>query len=284
MRIPWKLKSAIFATVDLLSAPTLLYFLQKNVTKRSRTKPLEISDHWKKHADSLVKYGATGTIFEFGAGKSLAQNLYLSGFVDKQVVVDLNAMLDLEIVESARTLLSKKCRFKSDEAITSLDSLATYGIEYRAPYDASSTDFPDDSINACVSTNTLEHIPEQNIIEIFGELHRVLRPDGIVSARIDYSDHYAHTDASISLLNFLKYSESQWRKYNHSCHYQNRLRHYDYLKIFEQCDFAILEEELEFNEARIPESISRRYTDKPDSWAATSAYFVLRKSKRTQDV
>lgn len=277
MRIPWKLKSLIFATVDLLSAPKLLYFLQKNVTKRSRIKPLEISDYWKKHAESLVKYDSTTMVFEFGAGKSLAQNLYLSGFVDKQIVVDLNPMLDLEIVESARALLSKKCKLKSDEAITSLDSLATYGIEYRAPYDACSTDFCDNSLNACISTNTLEHIPEESIIEIFGELHRILRSDGIVSARIDYTDHYAHTDASISLLNYLKYSESQWRMYNHRCHYQNRLRHYDYLRIFEQCGFTILEEKLAFDETRIPESISQCFDDKPDSWAATSAYFVLRK-------
>lgn len=278
MKIPWKLKSAIFAAIDLLSAPRLLYFLQKNVTKRSHIEILEAIESWKKHSSSLVKYDLRGTVFEFGAGKSLAQNLYLSGFVDKQIVVDLNPMVDLKLAEIARDLLSQQGQLKSNETISSLEVLArAYGIEYRAPYDASSTDFGDDSIDACVSTNTLEHVPKESIIKIFTELHRILKPDGIVSAGIDYSDHYAHTDASISPLNYLKYSEAEWAKYNHRCHYQNRLRHYDYLNIFEQCGFTVLEQEVDFTETEIPKTVSDQFGDMPDSWPATSAYVVLGK-------
>ena len=71
--------------------------------------------------------------------------------------------------------------------------------------DAAKTDFESGSLDACISTNTLEH-SKRNIVLIFRELYRTLKDD----TRIDYSDHYAHTDLSISLLNYLKYSETEW--------------------------------------------------------------------------
>ena len=74
----------------------------------------------------------------------------------------------------------------------------------------------------------------------FSELYKKLKDKGIVSLIIDYSDHYAHTDNNISLLNFLKFSNHQWKRYNHKIHFQNRLRHYEYIDIFEKIDLEQL--------------------------------------------
>jgi SAM-dependent methyltransferase len=277
MNIPWKIKSAIFAVIDLFSLASLLYFLQRNVTKRSRLDELSVSEIWIKHASSLEKYNVTNIVFEFGAGKNLAQNLFLSSFVSNQIVVDLNPMVELDLVETARNLLSTQCKLKVEKEIKTFEHLAEYGIEYRAPFDASDTDFQNSSIDACVSTNTLEHIPKEDIIKIFNELYRVLKPEGIVSAFIDYSDHYAHTDSSISHLNYLTFSDSQWKKYNHRVHFQNRMRHYDYLYIFDDCGFNIIEEEVIYREDNFPEKIDNKFVNKPKTVAATAAYVVLKK-------
>lgn len=277
MRIPWKLKSKIFRAIDVLNAPSFLYFLQKNVTKRSRLTTLNVDANWQRHKDRLIKYATTGLIFEFGAGKSLAQNLYLSDVVDDQLVVDLNPMIDLNLIETARALLSEKTKLKSKNKILKIDDLKHYGITYRAPFDAAITNLRKESVDACVSTNTLEHIPKNSIIRIFTELRRILKDDGIVSAKIDYSDHYAHTDPSISLLNYLRYTDSEWKKYNHDCHYQNRLRHYDYKEIFVNCGFEIVEEELTYGETRISEELEKLFKDKDSIWSATSSYVVLKK-------
>ena len=253
-------------------------FLQKNVTKRPRATVFNIDENWKRHLNSLKIHSATNLIFEFGAGNDLAQNIFLSSTVTRQIVVDLNPMLDIELVEFARRLLSVHNSLKSDQPIKTIKDLYSYGIEYRAPFDASCTNFADASIDACISTNTLEHIPKINIIKIFNELHRILKTEGIISVKIDYSDHYAHTDPSISSLNYLKYSDKEWRKYNHNCHYQNRLRHYDYLEIFHSCGFVALEEEIIYAEVNIPDLISRQFIDKPQTWSATSAYILLKKN------
>lgn len=282
MNISWKLKSKMFSLIDTFDVPSALYFLQKHVTRRSRITELSIGGNWVRHKESLLKYGCKEFVFEFGGGKSLAQNLFLSDAIDRQLVVDLNHMIDLELVNKAKALLVSQTTLKSSKDISSVDDLKSYGITYKSPYDASRTDLDDKSLDACVSTNTLEHIPVESIRKIFLELSRTLKDTGIVSAKIDYSDHYAHTDSSISLLNYLYYSDAEWQKYNHSCHYQNRLRHNDYKQIFGACGFSVIEEELHYGEGNIPLDLIEKFRGEDESWSATSAYFVLRKGNASQ--
>jgi hypothetical protein len=278
MNIPWKLKSKLFSLIDIFKADPFLYFLQKNVTKRSRITKLDVNEHWLNHQAALVENRCTDFVFEFGGGKNLAQNLFLSTIVDRQLVVDLNPMVDIELVDQARSLLSKNVNFRSDKDIKSLSDLRHYRIEYRAPYDASKTDLSDKSLDACVSTNTLEHIPKESIKVIFKELFRTLKDSGIVSAQIDYSDHYAHTDSSITLLNYLTFSENEWKNFNHDCHFQNRLRHNDYKLLFIDCGFTIVSEKLFFDEHDISDDLRKKYKNDDSSWCATSAHFVLKKN------
>ena len=277
MKIFWKFKSKIFQIIDILCMPSILYFLQKNVTRRSRIESLEVDEIWERHKKSLVNYDTLGYVFEFGAGKNLAQNIFLSDVVDQQLVVDRNSMIDLKLVNKARRFISEIIDLRSKQDIIVNDDTQIYGITYKAPYDATKTDLEDKCIDACISSVTLEHIPRNNIIEIFIELQRILKDNGIVSATIDYSDHYAHTDSSISLLNYLNYSEFEWRKYNHSCHYQNRLRHHDYLEIFSECGFEIVEEQLFYQEKAIPVVLQNKFKDSDPTWCATSSYVVLKK-------
>jgi hypothetical protein len=277
MNITWKLKSSIFGLIDFFNVPNALYFLQKYVTKSSKIGNFAISPIWEAHKKYLKQHSATENIFEFGAGKNLAKNLFISDIVTNQIVVDLNPMVDFELVNDFRRQISKIVALKSHSEINSLVDLASYGIEYRAPYDASKTDIRDKSLSACISTSTLEHIPKESIKAIFSELYRTLKDDGIVSAVIDYSDHYAHTDKTISLLNYLRFDEKTWKRYNHNCHYQNRLRHYDYIEIFNKCGFTVINEELVFSEDNIPNEIIKAFEHKDEKWKATSAHIILKK-------
>tara|TARA_Y100000589_G_scaffold321244_1_gene352322 strand:- start:334 stop:1194 length:861 start_codon:yes stop_codon:yes gene_type:complete len=275
--LPWKIKSLIFGCIDFLNLPKLLYFLQKYITKRSRITSLEESPDWKMHKDALKRYKTTNIVFEFGAGKSLVQNLYLSNFVKKQFVVDLYPMIDFELVDFERERLLEIGKLRSTVKIKNLKDLEQYGIYYIAPYDATKIHLSDKSIDACISTNTLEHIPKFDIIGIFSGLYKKLNDEAIVSLIIDYSDHYAHTDNNISLLNYLKFSQNQWKKYNHKIHFQNRLRHYEYINIFEKIGFRVIKEDLLYAENNIPSVILDSYKNINPSWKATSAHIILKK-------
>jgi SAM-dependent methyltransferase len=277
VQIPWKIKSKCFRYIDRYQMNSFLYFCQRYITRRASLSVNGLSLDWERHRQVLQSLSVTGFIFEFGAGKSLAQNLYLSAFVDRQLVVDINPMANVELIEDARQLIHTKiATLRRAEPITSLDDLQYLGISYAAPYDASSTGLPSGSVDACISTNTLEHIPAEQIEKIFNEVYRVLRPAGVVSAIIDYSDHYAHTDETISLLNFLKFDEQEWEsEFNHKSHYQNRLRHYDYIELFNRCGFKVLSAEAESIKEDVDEGLADKFKDAPSSWSATSGYFVL---------
>lgn len=274
MNINWKIKSYIFGVIDKYRLSGVLYFIQRYITKRSLETYENIPAVWLFHEKWLNKFN-TKVILEFGAGKSLAQNLYLSDTCSRQVLVDINPMLDISLVEKARIEISKFYPFKFRKKITTITDLSSYGISYIAPLDVSKTDFEDCTFDAVISTNTLEHIPGSNLIDIFKELHRITKRGGIVTARIDYSDHYSHTDSSISRLNYLRYSDDTWTQYNHACHFQNRLRHMEYLEIFTEVGFELLYEELNYGEKNIPVELAEVWKNEHPSWSATSADIVL---------
>jgi SAM-dependent methyltransferase len=117
-----------------------------------------------------------------------------------------------------------------------------HGLYYHAPADARNTSFEDRSIDFISSTATLEHIPKEDILHILMESYRILSPGGIMSISIDYKDHWSYFDKNISIYNFLRYSDQEWQKYNPSLHYQNRLRHSDYMTLIAQTSFEVVGE------------------------------------------
>jgi ubiquinone/menaquinone biosynthesis C-methylase UbiE len=122
------------------------------------------------------------------------------------------------------------------------DLKIAYGIDYRAPCDARHTGLTSGSVDAVTSTDTLEHIPERHIGATLAECHRLLRDGGVMSCQIDYKDHYSYSDPQISPYHFFRYSDRRWALFSQSLHYQNRLRHSDYLRRIAAAGFELLEE------------------------------------------
>jgi hypothetical protein len=104
-----------------------------------------------------------------------------------------------------------------------------------------------------------------------------------MSLFIDYKDHYSYFDHGISTYNFLQYSDRKWRFFNPPLHYQNRLRHGDYLRLFQQAGFEILDERRTDGTAADLENIERLSLDKRfrayslSELAVKGSQFVLRK-------
>ena len=207
MNIPWKIKSAIFRIIEVTNATQSLSFFQKFVTRRAFIKVSKVNHAWLLHEEVLLKFDSTKYVLEVGAGQSLIQNLYLSKICDRQLVIDLFPILDLSAVSRAVKFLFSIGRLNSLEAVRVQADLRNYGLEYRAPCELKDLTLEIDKFDAIISTDTFEHIPFSELRLILDDLKKVLKPSGILSVCIDYSDHYSHTDKSISDLNFLKYSD-----------------------------------------------------------------------------
>ena len=118
------------------------------------------------------------------------------------------------------------------------------GIEYLAPMDAAHTDLPENSIDCHFSITVLEHIPKGIIKSIFLEAKRVLKLSGAAIHFVDLSDLFQHQDKSITRINFLKYSNTDWERIaENQFAYCNRMRMSDYVKLFEDLGFTIERQE-----------------------------------------
>jgi predicted SAM-dependent methyltransferase len=102
---------------------------------------------------------------------------------------------------------------------------------------------PAGSIDFITSTNTLEHVPIDEIREILAECHRILGDRGAMSFQVDYRDHLSYFDHTVSPYNFLRFDARTWLRYNPGLHYQNRLRHRDYLQLYADAGFEIVAED-----------------------------------------
>lgn len=279
MNVNWKVKSYVFSIIDGFGLKITLNLLQKYLTGRARKKSKMINPTWFLHKKSIEKYNSQDVVFEFGAGQNLAQNIFLSDLCRTQILFDIERIIDFQLVRSAVDFLFFAKLINRHFNVINEEDLKLYGLEYYAPADANDTCLSDSSVTAVISTDTFEHVPRKNLLTILTEMKRIMKPDAILSAKIDYSDHYSHTDRNIGDLNFLKFSELEWNKYNHNCHFQNRMRHNDYRDMFIEIGFEIKEEKILTYSSTDKNRLNFGKGESED-YFATSGYFVCGKSSK----
>lgn len=122
------------------------------------------------------------------------------------------------------------------------DVLREARISYLAPADAACTGLPDASTDIHYSISVLEHVSHEMILAILHEGRRVLKSTGRTAHFIDPTDHFAFFDDSITDINFLQYTNDQWRRYaGNALAYHNRLRDGDFEGLFAAAGFQVLE-------------------------------------------
>lgn len=292
----WKLKCVASHILAKLPYSDDVYdMVQKHLTgrwTRNVEKYLDGPNPYLEHLEAFeAHYGdvTEATYFEFGVARDLFSNLlnYCCG-LSSQIGVGLRPLARPELVNHAIEGLQKIRReefTRVPDRLVGEDFLEElkdwYGIDYRAPCDASKTDLPDGSIDLVASTSTLEHIPPDSIREILTECRRLCTERSVLSMEIDYSDHYSHRDKSITPYNFLRFPESKWRHINMPHYYVNRLRHGDHRKLFEEAGFRVISERAvvppDAEEMLDSIELAEKYRDHPrEDLLKTRGVFVLK--------
>lgn len=144
-------------------------------------------------------------------------------------------------------LLANRDALSCSELLTELGIRALVG-------DAREVPLPSASVDLFVSNTTLEHIPGEVIAGILTEFRRLASARAVMSHLIDMGDHYAQFDRSITVYNFLKYSDRQWRPFNNTLQYQNRLRLSDHRALHRNAGWEVVEED----NSSLPVEVLRR--------------------------
>ena len=274
-QINWKLKALLYKVFETFKLNKTLYFIQRHITGRAKIQFTKLDPHWERHANSIQEKNCN-SILEVGAGKSLEQNIFFSYYFENskfQKVIDINNMINFELCNEASHRIAKllnkdfKGQIKNNQ-----DLINNYNINYEAP--CKLEDIKEERFDICTSTASLEHFSREDLNLFLKQIKIVLKKNGFVSSVIDYSDHYSHTDKNISPLNFLKYSEKNWKKYNNNYLYQNRLRHNDYKILFENLNFIIEKEHKGTRHDKIP-GISNEFDQTNDETFLGWGYYLI---------
>ena len=272
----WKIKSKIYKILSFLKLYKILFFIQKRITKRSITNYKEIPCYWDYHFEYL-KENNSKSLIEIGAGKDLAQNIYLCYKFDKkldQTLIDVSNMLDLDLFNRANEQISKLIKMDKLPNVKTINDLKKFNINYIAPMSLKKIAERNLSFDACISSTTLEHLPMRDLRENFSLLKDIIKKDGIISASIDYSDHYSHTDKNIGSLNFLQYDEDEWKKYNTPMLFQNRLRHQDYRDFFKFMGYKV--SDIKGSVGKYPKIVSKKFDTKNKETLILWGHFLLK--------
>ena len=256
----WLAKAALQRGLGVLpEGERLNYVFQRHVLRSLPAGDAALRQKFSRALQHLGAYAEHGpgvppgeaTFYEFGAGWDLAIPLaYGLLGVGRQVLVDIRPSARVELVNDSLAAFERLRPELEVQAggdlrpagppIERLEELEErFGIRYLAPCDARTTGLPERSVEYVSSTDTCEHIPEDDLAGIFRECHRLLRPGGAFSCRIDLQDHYAYFDRSLSRYNFLRFSDRAWGVVNSPLHYQSRLRSPDYLRLVREAGFDL---------------------------------------------
>ena len=137
-----------------------------------------------------------------------------------------------------------------------------------------------------VSLNVFEHIPSDVLTAILKKGAKNMNEGGLFVHIIDMTDHFSHSDKSLSSINFLKYSDKNWNLIAGNRYmYQNRLRVDDYETLFKEAGLEIVDIKKTIDENALAVlsnglMVDEKYSGKPSEVLATTRIVVVARIQR----
>jgi hypothetical protein len=305
----WKTKATLQNAVSRLpseSSYATYYWLQRHFGGLRRINPVERLqagiETWKQ-IEQLDHNPINKVFFEVGTGRVPMTPLayWLMG-AKGVITIDLNPYLKAELtkeclqymadhVEEIQTLFGPRLNQKRFDALRYLQRQHDFNLQslldlcqitYIAPGDAARTGLGPHSVDFHTSFNVFEHIPREVLMAILAEGNRIISREGLFVHRVDYSDHFSHSDTHISPINFLQYSDAKWNRYADNRYmYMNRLRHDDFLTLFDSNGHKIVATEPAIDKASLELlnagglNVDARFGDKAVEVLATTASWII---------
>lgn len=178
-------------------------------------------------------------ILEIGSGwlPLLPYFFKFLGRAETVYTYDLNQHFDQDRVETLNKLFSKKYEFQITEEVTG-DYALPKDITYFPNTDITSAELP--PVEVVFSRFVLEHVEPEAMREMHEKFKHELPQGSYVIHFISPSDHRAYVDKTLSLQDFLRYSQGEWDKKQTKFDYHNRWRLPQYLKLFRSLSYEII--------------------------------------------
>jgi SAM-dependent methyltransferase len=194
--------------------------------------------HYQRFLDEGGKQDGYA-VLELGPGDSLNTALIARAHGARTIfLVDATSAAhdDIDLYRSLADYLKQQTGYDiPPEGLESVASLiAACEARYLTHGLASLREIPENSIDFVFSQAVLEHVRRSEFDAHLRELHRILKPDAIMSHRVDFKDHLGGG------LNNLRFSHRLWESplFVRSGFYTNRLRASEVLDVMQSNGFA----------------------------------------------
>ena len=200
---------------------------------------LEIGTGWLHWESTMIRlfYDVEITLLDVWDNRQL--QAYKSHYAQLAGIIDKEFELDAARRERVHGLLSAIARANSFDDIYRL-----LGFRYVMSQDGTLTQFQDQSFALIFSSNVLEHVDARILPSFIQDFQRLLKPGGYSMHQIDLGDHLSYYDGKTSLKNYLRYSNSVWRRYfENDVQYFNRVQRADWLALYAKAGLELVAEE-----------------------------------------
>lgn len=247
-----KLKTIIFKSLAILPNKTGDYFYHKiqsffdKSTLENRVKSVESTYiRLSKVLSDLNINLKDSTVFELGSGWFPAMPYFFKYKLGAKrvITVDINEHFKKETVLELNGFFSK--RYDCEVIPDSGNNYALpNSVDYLPSYNAVINEFPD--VDFVFSRYVLSHMNENDVDALHEKMKLDLKQGTYIVHFISPSDLRQHSDANLSLQDFLKYSKNEWSKIHTKFDYHNRLRLPQFLDIFKKYNYEVLHIDYEY--------------------------------------
>ncbi len=240
-----KIKGVVLKVLDYYP-PKLGYFFYhkiQNLSNRNNIeKKIQTSQHTYisfKRILEMKDISVKGKyILEIGSGwlPLLPYFFKFLGKAEKVFTYDLNRHYQSPQIKKLNKFFSKKFE------VVIIPNSKKYNLPDKIEYwpNTDLVKLSDLNADLVFSRFVLEHITPQDLKKMHINFKSSLKPGTHIIHFISPSDHRSYDNSQLSLQDFLKYSESEWKKRQTKFDYHNRWRLPQYLELFKQLELEVI--------------------------------------------
>jgi hypothetical protein len=192
--------------------------------------------HWESIIIRLF-YDVEAVLFDVWDSRQLESfRIYFSQLAGR---IDAEFEMTAGQRAQAHSLLQAICTTGSFDEIYQL-----LGFRYVTDPSGTLHQFASQSFRAVVSGSVLQHVKRDILPGYILDFQRLLQPGGYSIHMIDLGDQISYYDRSVSIKNYLRYSDFVWKVcFQSDIQYFNRVQRPEWLDLFEKAGLVLVEEE-----------------------------------------
>jgi SAM-dependent methyltransferase len=221
-------------------AKLLFEVCQRYPVAHADAKVLEVGTGWVHWEGMIIRLFCDVKLTLFDVWDNRLWKTFRQYFEQLGRVVDRELKLNAAQADHVHRLLQSILQAESFSAVYQL-----LGAQYIINSSGTLEQFKDESFDAIISCDVLEHVDRRILPGFIRNFYRVMKPNGYMVHQIDIADHFAYFVPSASRKHYYKYSDTTWeRHFENKVQYFNRIQRPEWLDLFRSAGFELVEENL----------------------------------------